>query len=100
MSVKQSPIIRPLPTPADVCNWADEIITPEHADATGKRLIDLIFAIASPESEEQWELANEAAKHIYTKTMDFDENFKQFAGIPVFKKAFTITKPQEFESTQ
>lgn len=75
-----NPVIKRLPSKKDVTAWTEELIDPIFADSQSKRLIDLLFAVADPNNQEQWELALAAAQTAYTLTNDFQENFDAFAG--------------------
>lgn len=73
------PVIKPLPTKADISSWVNELIEPRRSDGEAKRLIDIIFAIANPDNEAHWELAMTAAREAYLLTRDFEESFDMFA---------------------
>lgn len=70
---------RILITEKDIKNWVDEIITPEYADSEGKRLCQLLYAVADETDDQKFHLAETAAKHAFSKTMAFDEAFQEFA---------------------
>ncbi len=76
-------MIRPLPTATDIKNWVDEIITPERANIEAKRFCDIIAACSDADGDWQsYELAEVAVRHAFSKTTDFEEAFKEFAGRP------------------
>lgn len=76
------PIIRPLPTPERFKQLVDELITPEYADREVKAFIDIVLTVANSEDDTQWHLANEAARHAFSKTDAAEKAFRDFAGFP------------------
>jgi hypothetical protein len=77
-----NPIIKTLPTEREVEQMVDRIITPELADAECRNLIRLLYAVADAENDEQWHLANTAARRAFNKTSDYENAFREFAGFP------------------
>ena len=75
-------IIRHLPTETDIAAWVNELIEPARADIESKRFMQILFAVANPDDNEQWNLARAAARAAYLLTMDFEENFNNFAELP------------------
>lgn len=84
----RKPQIKPLSTEADIIAWVNEIIEPARADVESKRFIDIIFAVADPENNDQWNLAMAAAKEAYLLTTDFEESFRVFAGQPPMDREY------------
>lgn len=78
------PTIKPLPSVNDIKSMAETLVQPEwgYNDTAAKAYIDTVFAIANTEDEYQSRLANEAARHAFTKTEAFEKAFCDFAGRP------------------
>lgn len=60
----------------------ETIITPERADIESKALMDLIAAVASPDSD-NFELAETAMIHAFSFTTAHEEALRAFAGGPM-----------------
>lgn len=86
-----NPIIKNLPTEKEVEQMVDRIITPELADEECRSLVRLIYSVAGAENDEQWNLANRAARRAFEKTSDFETAFRRFAGFPEQKPEFVST---------
>ncbi len=76
------PIIRPVPTIEGFKTMVDQLITPDRPEDEAKVFIDMILTTANPDDDHSWALANEAARHAFTKTEAFEQAFRNFAGFP------------------
>lgn len=87
-------------TETDIKNWVDEIITPENADVEAKRLTQILMAVACEKDDTRWTLTIVAAQHAFTKTVEFDEAFKEFAGMDANHSVYRMETNIEIEKEQ
>lgn len=78
--MSQAPQIKRLPNDREIKKLVETIITPELADTQCKALIELLAAVSSPESEQQFELAEIAMIHSFSFTMAHEEALRSFSG--------------------
>lgn len=78
----REPLIRAMPDAETFRKHVDRLITPERADAESKVFIEMILTVANPEDDHSWHLANEAARHAFTKTEAFEAAFREYSGFP------------------
>ena len=70
-----------MPTETEIKRWVDELITPENADTEARRLTQILHATACRQNDDRWNLTCVACRHAFSKTMEFEEAFREFAGI-------------------
>ena len=81
-----TPKIKQLPTETQIKQMVDKLIAPERADAEADALVNILLAVSSSESDDQYHLANVAANHAFTKTSRFAQAFAEFADRPGRRK--------------
>jgi hypothetical protein len=59
----------------------NQLITPEFADVEARALIDVIYAVATPDDETSWDLSRIIANEAFRLTAAYETAFREFAGL-------------------
>lgn len=96
----KNPLIEQLPTDEAVKKLIDEVIPPETGDRLTKKFAEFLLTIASPDNDDQWHLANVAARHLFDRTAQYDAAYKNFVGFPAEKSYSSAEHYQSVEQEQ
>lgn len=98
----KGPVIRPLPNEAAFKKAVDLVLDDTPNEPAIKSLVDMLLMTANAEDETAWNLAQAAARHAFSRSDAFDQEFRKFADAPGgfvgVADRFAVTIEQHFSA--